>query len=267
MNAIHLSAFDLSLAAALVVSLAILSNIVGLGLARALLIAALRTAVQLTLVGFILKVLFAHVHLGWLALISGIMLLVAGFEVRQRQAYRLTGWWGFGTGTLSMFISAFSVAVFALIAVVGAQPWYNPQYAIPLLGMLLGNTMTAVALSTNHLSEGVSKQRTEIEGRLVLGHTWAQTTASLRRASMRVGMIPTINAMAVAGIVSLPGMMTGQILAGAEPTEAVKYQILVMFIIAAATGGGTMLAVSFVAHRLFDERQRLRLDRFSKKQR
>ncbi|EXI73213.1 MAG: ABC-type uncharacterized transport system, permease component [Candidatus Accumulibacter sp. SK-11] len=74
-------------------------------------------------------------------------------------------------------------------------------------------------------------------------------------------MIPIVNAMSAAGIVSLPGMMTGQILAGTPPVEAVKYQILVMFLIAAGTGFGTMVAVSFAARRLFDERQRLRLDR------
>jgi putative ABC transport system permease protein len=74
-------------------------------------------------------------------------------------------------------------------------------------------------------------------------------------------MIPIINAMSAAGIVSLPGMMTGQILAGTPPVEAVKYQILVMFLIAGGTGFGTMVAVSLAARRLFDERQRLRLDR------
>ncbi len=82
---------------------------------------------------------------------------------------------------------------------------------------------------------------------------------------MRAGMIPIINAMAAAGVVSLPGMMTGQILAGAPPVEAVKYQILIMFLIAAGTGFGTLLAVWAGARRLFDERQRLRLDRLRSK--
>jgi putative ABC transport system permease protein len=67
--------------------------------------------------------------------------------------------------------------------------------------------------------------------------------------------------MAAAGLVSLPGMMTGQILAGSSPLEAVKYQILILFLIAAGTGGGTILAVTVTARRLFDERHRLRLDR------
>jgi putative ABC transport system permease protein len=78
---------------------------------------------------------------------------------------------------------------------------------------------------------------------------------------MRAGLIPILNAMAVAGLVSLPGMMTGQILAGSPPLEAVKYQILIMFLIAGGTGFGTLAAVWLGARRLFDARHRLRLDR------
>ena len=99
------------------------------------------------------------------------------------------------------------------------------------------------------------------EAKLMLGQRWRQAIIDIRRDSVRSGLIPIINAMAAAGIVSLPGMMTGQILAGADPLEAVKYQILIMFMIAAATGFGTMAAVWFASRRLFDERHRLRLER------
>lgn len=80
---------------------------------------------------------------------------------------------------------------------------------------------------------------------------------------MRVGVMPMINAMMAAGIVSLPGMMTGQILAGTPPMEAVKYQIMIMFLITTGSGLGTMAAIWFGARRLFDERERLRLDRLN----
>jgi putative ABC transport system permease protein len=80
-------------------------------------------------------------------------------------------------------------------------------------------------------------------------------------------MIPMINAMAAAGIVSLPGMMTGQILSGTPPVEAVKYQILIMFMITAGAGFGTLTAVWLAGRRLFDERQRLRLDRLQERKR
>ena len=84
--------------------------------------------------------------------------------------------------------------------------------------------------------------------------------AEIRRDSIRTGLIPSINAMAVAGIVSLPGMMTGQILAGVSPVEAVKYQIMVMFVLTAANVFGIVLAIWLSNKRLFDKRQRLRLD-------
>jgi putative ABC transport system permease protein len=100
-----------------------------------------------------------------------------------------------------------------------------------------------------------------IEGRLALGESWVNATATMRREASRSGLMPTINAMAAAGVVSLPGMMTGQILAGVPPVEAVKYQILIMFLISAGTGFGALGAVWFAARRLFDHRSRLRLDR------
>jgi putative ABC transport system permease protein len=95
----------------------------------------------------------------------------------------------------------------------------------------------------------------------MLGYSSGDSILKIQRESMRYGMIPIINSMAAAGLVSLPGMMTGQILAGSPPIEAVKYQILIMFLIAAGTGFGTIIAVILGSKRLFDERERLRLDR------
>ena len=163
-----------------------------------------------------------------------------------------------------MFVSSFSVTVLALSVVIGPDPWYTPQYAIPLLGMMLGNTMTGVSLALDRLNESVWRQRAVIENRLMLGQTWKQALEDIRRDAMRSGMMPSINAMAAAGIVSLPGMMTGQILAGSPPAVAVKYQILVMLIITVGTGFGALMAVSWGGRRLFDDRERLRLDRLVK---
>ena len=264
MNMILLTPWDLAIAAVLVLGLAASSVWLGLGLGRQLLISALRTTIQLSLIGLILKFLFENLHLGWMALMTLIMLLAAGREVMQRQQHRFRGVWGYGMGTASMFLSSFSLTLFALWVIIGNEPWYRPQYAIPLLGMMLGNTMSGIALALDRLTSSAISQRTSIEARLMLGHSWSQAISTLRRDSMRVGMIPMINAMAAAGLVSLPGMMTGQILAGSPPLEAVKYQILIMFLITTGTGFGTMAAVWLGARRLFDERQRLRLDRLHK---
>lgn len=160
-----------------------------------------------------------------------------------------------------MFVSSFAVAVLALTVIIGPEPWYRPQYAIPLLGMLLGNTMTGVALGLDRLTDTAWQQRHVIEARLMLGEPWSEAIGGIRRDAMRTGMIPIVNAMAAAGVVSLPGMMTGQILAGTPPALAVKYQILIMFLITVGTGFGTVAAVAAGSRRLFDERERLRLDR------
>ena len=261
MSVVPLSALDLALAAALVLALAGLAWIGRLGVAGTLLVAAARTTVQLLLVGLVLKAVFAHADLLWVGGLALLMLLLAGREVMARQGRRFRGPWGYALGTLSMFVSAFAVTVFALTAVIGNTPWYEPRYAIPLLGMLLGNTMNGVAIGLDRLTAGAAEARAAIEARLALGARAAEAVAPLAREAVRAGLIPIVNAMSAAGVVSLPGMMTGQILAGTPPMEAVRYQVLIMFLIAAGTGFGTMAAVRLAARRLFDARERLRLDR------
>ncbi len=258
---IHLSAPDLAIASSLVLMLALLSWRMHLGLQQQLLIAGLRTVIQLVLVGLVLKALFEQLHPLWLIPVSMLMLLAAGREVIARQSKRLAG--GYVVGTGAMFISSFAITVLALLVVVQPAPWYQPQYAIPLLGMMLGNTMTGIAVGMERLLKTTHDEKDVIEQRLMLGHTPAEAIRSPMRDAARAGMIPIINAMAAAGIVSLPGMMTGQILAGSPPMEAVKYQILIMFMISAGTGFGTLIALRLTANRLFDEAARLRLDRLT----
>jgi putative ABC transport system permease protein len=261
MSPIPLNTFDLLLGAGLVLLLAFTSHRSHLGVTRPLLISALRTAIQLSLIGLVLEALFAFSRWYWIVLLATVMLLFAGREVVARQQRRFRGIWGFGLSTAAMFVSSFTITAIALIVIIGPQPWYTPQYAIPLLGMLLGNTMSGVAVALERLTQSAWQQRAVIEGRLALGERWRDAIGTLRRDAMRSGMIPTISGMATAGVVSLPGMMTGQILSGTPPIEAVKYQILVMFLIAAGTGFGIQLAVTLGSRRLFDERERLRLDR------
>lgn len=258
---ILLGAIDLALAAVLVLASAALALAFGLGMSTSLLVAGARMVVQLLLVGLVLEAVFAREALIWVGLIAVFMLLVAGYESAARQTRPLARGWSMGIGVGAMFVSTFSVTVLALLAILGPSPWYTPQYAVPLLGMLLGNTMTGVALGIDRLTQSLWSQRAVVEARLMLGHSWSDAIADIRRDCMRAGLIPTMNAMAAAGIVSLPGMMTGQILAGAPPVEAVKYQILIMCLILGATTGGTVVAVQIASRRLFDTRERLRLDR------
>jgi len=263
MNMISLSATDLGLAALLVIFLAGLSRRMQLGLEAQLLVAAARTVIQLLLIGLVLESLFAQVNLFWITAMAIVMLLAAGREVMARQQRRFKGVWGFGMGTFAMFISSFTVTILALTTIIGTDPWYTPQYAIPLLGMMLGNTMNGIALGLDRLTQTTWQQRAIIEQRLMLGASRTGAIMDIRREAMRSGMMPMINAMAAAGLVSLPGMMTGQILAGSPPIEAVKYQILIMFLITAGTGFGVSAALWLASRKLFDDRHRLRLDTLS----
>ena len=194
------------------------------------------TVVQLVLLGLVLKIVFAASDIFWITMMAMVMLVAAGREVMVRQKRRFIGSWGFLLGTSSMFVSAFSITLLALLVIVQPEPWYLPQYSIPLLGMLLGNTLNGITLGLDNLTRNAWEQKAVIEGRLALGETWSHAISDIRRDSIRVGMIPIINAMSVAGLVSLPGMMTGQILSGVSPLIAARYQIMVMCMIFGSTG-------------------------------
>ncbi len=238
-----------------------LSLALRLGLAKQFAVAALRMVVQLVADGYVLTLLFALVSPWLTALAALVMVLFAGHEVAARQHRRLAGGWTYGLGTGCMLMAAGTVTAFALLTQLRPEPWYHPRYALPLLGMVLGNTMTGISLGLDVLSNGLVQQRAGVEARLALGATRRDALLPVMRTALRSGFMPIVNAMAATGVVALPGMMTGQILAGAAPVEAVKYQILVMFLISGGTGLGTLAAVIAAAYRLTDSRHRLRLDR------
>jgi len=252
---------DLALASVFVLLNGVLSIWLGLGLERRLAVAAVRMFVQLTLVGLVLKTLFGMGSPWMTALWVLVMLLFAGREVWARQDSRILGWWGYGIGAGAMALSAGVVAVMALGVLVRPDPWWAPQYALPLLGMILGNAMNGVSLALDSLHRAVRREARAIEAQLMLGATRWQAARPFLRAALRTGLMPIVNAMAATGIVSLPGMMSGQILAGIDPGEAVKYQILVMLLIAGSTGLGVLLAAFGSLYRLTDSRHRLRPDR------
>ena len=261
MNAIILSYWDLALAALLILINGALSLALSLNLERQLLIAAARMVVQLILVGLVLTTLFSLVSPFWTTVAALAMVAFAGREVMARQERRLTGGWGYGLGTGCMLFAAGLVTIFALATQVSPDPWYHPRYAIPLLGMVLGNTMTGISLGLHTLTSTLVRERSAVEARLMLGGSRQEALLPVTRTAMKAALMPIINSMAATGLVSLPGMMTGQILAGANPEEAVKYQLLVMFLIAGGTSIGATGVVWAGGRRLTDGRHRLRLDR------
>lgn len=258
---IILSYADLAGAASLILINAGLSLWLRLQVERQLLISALRMVVQLGLMALVLTYLFRTVS-PWLTLLAVVVMLAfAAYEIHARQRNRLAGVWGYGVGMSAVVFAGVLVTILALTTQVRPEPWYHPRYAIPLLGMILGNAMTAISLTLDNMLQAVERERPAIEGQIALGATRQVAMKSVMRGALRAGMIPTINGMAAAGVVSLPGMMTGQILSGIDPVEAVKYQILIMFLISAAAGLGCLAGAYVALYRLTDTRHRLRLDR------
>ena len=258
---IELSYLDLALAALLLLFNAGLSLALGLRLERRMLLAATRMTVQLLLVGLVLQALFSLVSIWLTALVALIMVLFAGREILARQERRLSGWWGYGIGSGTMLVAGTVVTMLALSGPLRPDPWYDPRYAIPLFGMILGNAMTGISLGLDGLTTLARQERAAIEAQLILGAPRWRAMRPIARRALRTGFTPMLNSMAAAGVVFLPGMMTGQILAGVVPEQAVKYQILLLFLIAGATGLGTLTAVMASVWRLTDRRHRLRLDR------
>ncbi len=261
---IQLGYMDIALASVFLLLNGALSLWLRLGIARPLAFAMLRMVGQLLLVGLILKKLF-DIQSPWLTLL--VALFMAGFaarEIRARQERRLKGWRGLAIGGTAMGASVGMVALVALTLLVQPDPWWAPRYALPLLGMILGNAMTGISLSLDTLHTALHREQRAIEAQLLLGAGKWQAMRPFIRQAMRAGMMPSINGMAAVGVVSLPGMMTGQILSGVDPVEAVKYQLMVMFLIAGATGLAVMLATLGAARALCDDRDRLRIDRLRK---
>ena len=130
--------------------------------------------------------------------------------------------------------------------------------------MVLGNTLSGISLSLDRFMEGLVRNRLQIETWLALGATRWEATHTEIQTAIRTGMIPTINSMMVMGIVSLPGMMTGQILAGASPLDAVRYQIIIIFAITSGTALGTLAVVVLTWQVLLNSSHQLRLERLEK---
>ena len=259
---LDLSYAQIALAALLIVINGVISVALRLGMEKSLLLASVRTVGQLLLIGIVLQWIFRFDHwyvvVGWLV----VMTLVAGITAGQRSRRRFPGLWI--TMIVSIWASSWIVTAFALFVVFhGIEKWYQPQYAIPLMGMVLGNTLNGVTIGLNTFSESLVTRRDHVESALAMGATrWEAALPSVQHA-IRTGMTPIINAMMIVGVVSLPGMMTGQLLSGTSPMQAVKYQIVIMFLIAAATALGTVAAVVLTFLRLFNGRHQFLHERLS----
>lgn len=215
-----------------------------LGLEKDILVGAVRSSIQLFAVGYVLQFVFRTNHPAFILCIFTIMIGVAAWNAGQR-----------GKGLKGiLWRIAFTIActeavtMGLLIGLRIIEP--IPQYLIPLSGMTIGNAMVVCGLFLNQMNREADASHGEIETLLALGATPRQAIQEALKRSVKSSMIPTIDGMKTVGLVQLPGMMTGMIVAGADPVEAVRYQILIMFAFA-SSAAITAMILGALSYRLW----------------
>lgn len=249
-GAIQLDFLDLIYALVMIGVAIALSRWQKLGLEGQFLLSTGRTILQLLVVGYLIAIIFALDHplpvLGILLAMVTIAAIVARNRISQKIKGMIPMVWG------SIFISTFLTLGYTLSLIIQPHPWYSPQYLIPLAGMMLGNSMNTAALTGERLASLIDQNRLIVETHLCLGATPRDAIANFRKEAIRIGLMPVLNQMLVVGIVSLPGMFTGQVLAGANPLDAASYQILIMIMIAASNLLAAVLVAEGVFRRCFN---------------
>lgn len=240
---------QLLLATLFVVFVGALSVRLSLGVEKELAVATARTYLQLGALGFVLRWVFGIDSPLLVMAIVLFMVLIAAQTILRRSPDAPAGI--YRSSALAMALTGFTVTFAVTGLVVQVDPWYAPRYVIPIAGMVLGNSMTGIALSLERTFADLDARADEVLALTALGATpWEASHATVRTA-LRAGLVPTINSMAAAGIVFIPGMMAGQILAGADPVTATGYQIVVMLMVSAATALGSVVAVLLTFRRRF----------------
>ncbi len=263
MNPVLLDPLDIGIAVALVLISGVLSMVLSLGIHRDLFVAAARMIIQLVLVGFLLRWVFG-VQIAWItALIVTGMILAGSYEATARQSRRLSGVWHLLVGLASVAGSTLPIAAVGLLILSQDPQWGGARHIIPLLGIVLGTAMNAASIALDRFYSTVWQQRDAVEARLALGQGRWTALDRIVPQVVRAGTIPIVNQMAGAGVITMPGIMSGQILAGMDPLEAGKYQIFLMMLLAGAGFAGVLLATFLSVWRIMDERDRLRLDRLA----
>lgn len=226
-----------------------------LGLEWTLALATGRTVMQLLVVGYVLAVVFAFNN-PWLVLaVLGVMLTIATIVACNRISKKVP--YLIPLVGSSILISTALTLLYINLFVLQPRTWYEPQYIIPLAGIVLGNAMNGAAITGERLVSTLNSSQLEIETHLSLGATPQQAIAQYRRDAIRAGLIPTINTMMVVGLVTLPGIMTGQLLSGVDPVTAAAYQILIMFMLAFATLVTTLLVTWGIYRQYFNQAAQL----------
>ncbi|MBN2008892.1 iron export ABC transporter permease subunit FetB [candidate division KSB1 bacterium] len=231
-----------------------------LGIARDILIGTVRTFVQLTAIGYILTYLFHVQKWYWVVLMLVAMIVIAGYNGVKRQSTHVPGLFMIITG--SIMLGALVAIGTLIVGILHVKPWWEPQYLIPISGMMIANAMNAAALAVDRLFSEASNRRWQVEAALALGASPLKAIQPSLREAARTAMMPTINSLMIVGIVQLPGMMTGQIIGGVAPAQSVRYQIVIMYMLTAAVTIACMATLYLTYRSLFNRDMQLQLDEF-----
>ncbi|MBP1763232.1 MAG: hypothetical protein H6Q65_290 [Firmicutes bacterium] len=256
-SVMDLSILQLSIAYVFILILLVIFKSRGIKREKQILIATVRMTIQLTVMGYVLMLVFDHASWWLTASMITIMIAFAIYNAIKRVKNKMSKQLQ-KMIMVSMVTGALITAVFFIIVVLQVRPWFNPQYFIPISGMIVGNCMTGIALGANKLCSDMDEKRVIIENSLMLGATPAQATKEIVNDAFDSAILPTMNNMLTMGIVSLPGMMTGQILSGTFPLTAIKYQIGIMLAILGATALTTIMFVMLGYRTFFTKDNRLR---------
>lgn len=248
-STVDLSLWQLAAAGVYVLVTLVLVRWLGVPREREILTATLRMTVQLFIAGYLLTWVFDRPHFLTVLVILMVMLLFAVINSIRRINEHVPAPLR-KVMAVSLVIGAVSSLAFFLLVIVQNGSWQEPRYVIPIAGMIVGNSMTGVALGASRLIQGMDDQRPTIEAALMLGATPRTSARKVVQQAFDAAILPTVNTMVGIGIVSLPGMMTGQILAGQDPNVAIRYQIAIMVSIMAAVAMSVVILVEW-GHRTF----------------
>ncbi|WP_026476539.1 ABC transporter permease [Alkaliphilus transvaalensis] len=226
---------------------------------KEILIATVRMSLQLVATGYVLVYLFDNINPFYTILTIAIMEIFAIFNIFKRMKFKLNQKLK-KTIALSMLIGTMTSLLYFLLVVIGLRPWYDPRYFVPIAGMIIGNSMTGIALGVSKLVDGMKDQRHLVESSLMLGATPKAAAGDIVNNAFDSAILPTINSMVGMGIVFLPGMMTGQILSGISPITAIEYQIAIMLGIVGSVALTVILFVQLGYRTFFNHEQQLVLD-------
>jgi putative ABC transport system permease protein len=252
MSTVDISLAEVAASIALVALAAAVSSWRRAELEQDLAVAVLRSFVQLTAIGYVIQAIFDSDSLWLVAALLAVMVGFGAFTARSR-AKDVPG----ALGPLVLALSAAAAITLGLVLALGVFE-AEPRYLVPVGGMVIGNSMTAVAVALNRLADEMRDGRRQVEAMLALGATSRQAARVTVTRSRRSGMIPLVDSTKTTGIVFFPGTMVGMLVAGAEPVDAVRLQIVLLWVLLGAVALAGLIAVSLGYRGFFTSAHQLR---------